>query len=99
MSQETYGAAGLDWIEVTKSSPVAPFSPLGMDTKMTMMMKSIATPCMECLSVLPIRLPTQFHQVLLTVKQHSFNSLHPNIRMHILHTVFHTFLTVLTRRI
>ena len=31
--------------------------------------------------------------------QHPLSPLHPNIRMHILHTVLYTFLKVLTRRI
>ena len=35
----------------------------------------------------------------LLLKSKQFNSLHPNINMHILHTVLYTFLKVLTRRI
>ena len=36
---------------------------------------------------------------ILTVNQNSFNPLHPNISMHILHTVLYIFPKVLTRRI
>ena len=35
----------------------------------------------------------------LLLKSKQFNSLHPNINMHILHTVLYTFVMVLTRRI
>ena len=41
------------------------------------------------------KLPQKF----LPLKSKHFNSLHPNINMHILHTVLYTFLKVLTRRI
>ena len=41
------------------------------------------------------KLPQKF----LPLKSKHFNSLHPNINMHILHTVLYTFLKALTRRI
>ena len=35
----------------------------------------------------------------LVPKKELLNPLHPNINMHILHTIIHTFLIILTRRI
>ena len=49
------------------------------------------------LSILPL---ANYHRKkFLLLKSKQFNSLHPNINMHILHTVLYTFLKVLTRRI
>ena len=48
------------------------------------------------------QLSSWFHSVKNTKAPHNyffFNSLHLNISMHILHTIFHTFLKELTRRI
>ena len=49
------------------------------------------------LSILPL---ANYHRKkFLPLKSKQFNSLHPNINMHILHTVLYTFLKALTRRI